>query len=346
MPKTKSKSDTAVKTINDIARLAGVSKKSVSRVLNDEAGVSDATRDAIKAIIAEHGYAPSRGARALAGSKSFLIALAYDNPNPAFVLKMLQGMQSVSGAKGYEVVMLAVPRASIDPVAEISSFMQRSSCDGVVLSPPLSENPDVITAFSRSDWATVRIAGDDVDLQQSQVRYDDRAAAVAITSHLLDLGHLDIAFVGGPPKSGPTRRRLAGFKDALSSRGVDVNPELISWGDFTFDSGFGAGQALMAHTPRPSAVMCANDEMASGVIHAVREAGLRVPDGVSVTGFDDSALAQQLWPPLSSVRQPIEEMAAAAATLLIDLIEDEHTAARLRGFSHELVIRKSTASSH
>lgn len=328
-------------TINDIARIAGVSKKSVSRVLNNEAGISEATRKRIKEIMREHGYAPNRGARGLASSKSFLMGLAYNNPNPGFVMEVLGGLQEVTDPAGYEVVMHAADVAPDALPDDILTFLRRSACDAVVLTPPLSESAELIAALSSVERPVVRIAGDDVNSAMIQVKYDDRSAAQSITSRLIELGHDRIGFVGGPKESGPTRRRMQGYRDALELNGKEFTGDLIEFANFTFASGVEAGDALLALGNVPSAIFCANDEMASGVLHSARKRGLRVPDNLSVTGFDDSQLAQQVWPPLTSVRQPIREMAVRAAELALGLRAPE-VSGLPDEFSHQIIERAST----
>lgn len=340
-PKRRKGAGSAV-TISDIARIAGVSKKSVSRALNNEEGLSPDTRKRLKEIMEEHGYFPDRRARALAASRSYLIGVAYNNRNPSFVLDILNGVQQTAGEKGYEVVMHEVGAESDRLEANIRSFMQRSGCDGLILTPPLSETYPLVGAFTEDDWPLVRIAGDDVGLATPQIRYDDRSASLAITRYVLDQGHKRLAFVGGPESSGPTRRRLAGFRDAITSRDLAVDEALITYGDFTFQSGLQAGSRLLEAKSDLTAIICANDAMAAGVIHAVRENSMRVPDNISVTGFDDSELAQQVWPPLTSVAQPVREMALEASRVLIEaLSRDNEDAPSKREFAHLLSIRKS-----
>lgn len=327
-------------TISDIARLAGVSKKSVSRVINAERGVSEKTRARILAIMRKQGYEPDRRARALARRQSFLLALAYDNPNADYVLDVLNGMLRVAIPRGYEVIMHPVDDAGTATGERLASFVRRSGCDGLVVIPPLSERAELLAEFA---WPAVRIAGDDVTLRMPQVRYDDRAAALAITTQLLDLGHRRIGFVGGPQGGGSTRRRLAGFRDAFASRTLEPDPALLAWGDFTFSGGIAAAQVLLAGNERPSALMCCNDQMAIGVLHAAHEMGLAVPADLSVTGFDDAPVARVAWPPLSTVRQPVLEMGAAAGTALIDAVEGRAAPGGLVEFTHVLVSRRSSA---
>ncbi len=328
-------------TINDIARLAGVSKKSVSRVLNGEPGLSIKTRQRIQAIMKQEGYVPSRQARALAGSRSYLIAIAYNNRNPSFIVDLLQGVQEVASERGYEVVMHEVRSSGADMLADISRFMHRSGCDGLILTPPLSEAPELIGAFGEENWTITRIAGDDVGSKIPQIRYDDRNAVLSVTRHVIDQGHSRIAFLGGPKESGPTRRRLAGFKGGMKTSGLTIEKALLLWGDFTFASGLQAGREILELDKPPSAVVCANDAMAAGVMHAAREKGLRVPADISVTGFDDSLLAVQVWPPMTSVAQPVRAMAEKACGLVITGIEAGESQDSIVEFDHELKERQS-----
>ena len=327
-------------TINDIARIAGVSKKSISRVINNEAGVSEATRTRIQTIIDKNGYVPSRHARAFAKSQSYLIGLAYNNLNPGYVLELLRGVQSVATQAGYEIVMHSVDAPVSDLAKNLIGFMRRSACDALLVSPPLSESASLVAALEKEPWPVVRIAGDDINANMMQVSYDDRAAAQEITHKIVENGHKMIGFIGGSEAAGPTRRRLAGFKDALNLHGISMPESHIRFGDFTFLSGLEVGAEMMNLPQKPTAIFCANDEMAAGLIQAIRNAELRVPKHISVVGFDDSALAQQVWPPLTTVKQPVYEMAAKATELLLGI--SQPSSAKLpEEFKHEIILRRS-----
>ena len=325
--------------INEVARLAGVSKKSVSRVLNEQKGVSDATREHIKSIMAEVGYQPSRQARALASAQSFLLGLAYNNQNPSYVLDLLNGSQLAANALGYEIVMHRMD-ANNRAVDEIISFMRRSGCDGLILTPPLSESASIVAKLCDEGWPVVRIAGDNADFPMPQIRYNDRTAALKITNQLIAAGHSAIAFIGGPANAGPTLRRLAGVRDAMALNDLNLNDADIQYGDFTFESGRRCAELLLAQEQRPSAVICANDEMAAGVFQAAAALELTIPRDLSVTGFDNSPVASHLWPPLTSVRQPVQEMTALAVELLVN--PKDQTEA-IQQFEAQVVTRASTA---
>lgn len=311
-------------------------------MLNDEAGVSDATRAQIQLIIEQQGYVPNRHARAFAKSQSFLVGFAYNNRNPGYVLELLQGVQSIAIPAGYEVVVHSVPSNETDTAEDLIRFMRRSACDALLITPPLSESAKLIAVLEDQPWPVVRIAGDDILTGLMQVSYDDRAAAREITHFIIDKGHVDIGFLGGLEAAGPTRRRFAGFRDALDLKGLKLNESYLRFGDFTFLSGLQAGEDLLEMDYPPTAVFCANDEMAAGLMHAVRNIGQRVPANLSVVGFDDTALASQVWPPLTTVKQPVFEMAAKATELLLGLSEPSPSQLPEQ-FKHQLIVRQSLA---
>ncbi len=333
-------------TINDIARLSGVSKKSVSRVLNDEHGVSEDTRSRIKAVMSEYGYQPNRRARALAANRSFLLAFVYNNPNSAYVQLLLSGVLRLANGRGYEVLVHAMDNPAPDDAGQqILQFFQRAGCDGLILSPPLSESLSVITAIEGAGISAVRLAGDQMPAQMPQISFDDREAALRMTRHLIERGATRFAFLGGPEQSAPTKRRLSGYRDALVANGLSPAEFVEVYGDFSFRSGLILGQELLASDARPDCFVCCNDEMAAGVIHAVSQAGLSVPGDVLVSGFDDAPIAQEILPPLSTVRQPIEAMGEASVLALLSLIDGSSAPSETaqRRFTPELIFRDSTA---
>ena len=327
-------------TINEIAKLAGVSKKSVSRVINAERGVSESTRARIQQIMEEAGYEPDRRARALASSRSLLLGLAYNNRNPSYILDLLAGSQQAANARGYEVVMHQIAQGD-RAAEEIIRFMRRSGCDGLIITPPLSESAVLIAELEKQAWPLVRIAGDNADFKTPQIRYNDRTAALSLTNQLIQSGHSNIAFIGGPAQGGPTKRRLAGIQDALILHGLELQDSHIAYGDFTFESGKTRGEQLLGLTPRPTAIICANDEMAAGVYHAAATQRVAIPKELSVTGFDDSPVASHLYPALTSVRQPVKDMTALAVEILID--GDTAGQDSVAQFDAEVVARESTA---
>lgn len=328
-------------TINEIARLAGVSKKSISRVINGEQGVSEDTRSRIKKIMEEVGYAPNRRARALANSRSFLLGLVYNNANSSYVLELLAGCQATGNAQGYEIVMHSISDDG-NAAEEIIRFMRRSGCDGLILTPPVSESTSIVAALLEQQWPMVRIAGDNADFQLSQIKYNDRTASLSLASELIRLGHRQIAFIGGPNKAGPTLRRLAGVHDALALQGLVLDHQSIRYGDFTFESGREIAMELLSQSNRPTALICANDEMAAGAYQSAATLGIAIPTELSVSGFDDSPTASHLWPQLTSVRQPVQEMAADAVHQLINFASKDSNFL-IKQYEAAIVFRNSIA---
>lgn len=265
--------------------------------------------------MAEVGYEPDRRARALASQRSLLIGLAYNNRNPSYILDLLAGSQAAANGQGYEVVMHQIAEGA-GAADEVIKFMRRSACDGLIITPPLSESATLIADLTKQSWPMVRIAGDNADFDVPQIRYNDRTATLALTLSLIQQGHKRIAFLGGPQAGGPTIRRLSGVKDALTLHNLILPDSLIRYGDFTFESGARLGAEFLSADHPPSAIMCANDEMAAGVYRSAAAAGIVIPRDLSVTGFDDSPVASHLYPALTSVRQPVQEMTAVAVEIL------------------------------
>jgi LacI family transcriptional regulator len=310
-------------TINDVARLADVSKKTVSRVINQSPFVKAATRDRITQIIAEIGFTPDPQARGLAFRQSFLIGLIYDNPNPQYVVNMQLGL--LDGMKGspYELVVHPCNRASPTFIADLRRFIERQKLMGVVLTPSVSEDERIKALLQDIGCNYIRIASVPVDeLAHTIVSHDHIGGRVA-AEHLLKLGHTRVAFVSGPESFRSSHERRGGFEDFLSESGLALDPDLIAYGAYTFESGITCGSALLAQTPRPTAIFAGNDEMAAGVLHAARQAGLRVPEDVSVIGFDDFEIASRVWPPLTTIRAPTREIGRMAAEKLMGLAESE-----------------------
>jgi len=306
-------------TINDVARLAGVSKKSVSRVINDEPGVSDDTRSKIRALMQELGFIPSRKARALATSKSFLLGLVHNNPNAAYVMELALGAQIVAGEKGFEVIVHAARGVALDDLRnDIKQFAARAGCDGLLLLPPLSESVSLVVDLAALQVPLVRIAGDESDLRVRQIRCREQPAIFDLVNRLLQKGHTNFAFLGGASKSNSTRRRLSAVSDVLFATNGRARLLQIEFGDYTFASGLRLGAEILHANPDVTAIVCANDEIAAGVVHATLSKGVDIPGKVMVTGFDDAPLAMQMWPPITSVRQPIRAMAARAVEVLLD----------------------------
>ncbi|WP_422010064.1 LacI family DNA-binding transcriptional regulator [Roseateles sp.] len=333
-------------TIVDVAREAGVSIKTVSRVLNHEPGVHESTRDQVLKVVEALRYRPKQSARSLAGGRSFLIGLLYYDPSASFVASVQQGATLRCRELGYHLVVESLHNDAPDLRQQIDRMVMALRPDGMVLTPPLCDNPEVLAALRDSGTPCVLMSPErDVEGVPS-VRIDDVHAAEEITNLLLSLGHQRIAFITGPADQSASALRYQGYVNALRSHGLEPDPELIQPGLFTFASGRDAAHQLLSRRQRPTAVFASNDDMALGVLAAAQRLGLSVPGELSITGFDDSPAAALVWPPLTTVRQPVAEMARMAVEMLV-------TPQRPDGASpaepelhqvlpHELVVRDST----
>lgn len=304
-------------TINDVARLAGVSKKTVSRVINRSPLLGDDTRRRVEEVIGELGYIPNPQARALALRRNFLIGLVHDNPNAQTVMNVQQGM--LEGLRGteFEMVVRPLDRGSPTMLDDLRHFLERQRLFGVLLMPPVCENDSVAELCDQIGCRYVRMGSAVLDDPEHMVASNDREAVRAATEYLIGCGHRRIGLVNGPHGFRSSRERRLGFEDALAAAGISLPRSLIADGNYTFDSGVTAGERLLDVMPRPTAVFASNDEMAAGVIHAVRQRGLDVPRDLSLVGFDDTPIAAHIWPPLTTVRWPIASMARSASLKLI-----------------------------
>ena len=302
-------------TITDVAQHADVSIKTVSRVLNRERAVKAETRARVEAAMAELSYRPSLSARSLAGSRAYLLALVWDNPSAEYVSGLQLGAAAQCRAAGRHLLIEPVDGESAADV--LSRLVAAVSVDGFILSPPVCDDLAALEVLERAGAPYVRLSPSVEPQRGAQVAMDDEAAAYDMTSRLLGLGHRDIAFVRGHPEHGAAHQRLAGFTRALAERGLQAGEDRTPQGWFSFRSGLECGEVLLRNESRPTAIFAANDDMALGVLAAASRRGIATPETVSVAGFDDIALASSVWPELSTVRQPLGEMAAVAADLLI-----------------------------
>jgi LacI family transcriptional regulator len=304
-------------TINDIARLARVSKKTVSRVINRSPFVREETRARIEAVIAEMDYSPDPQARGLAFRRSFLIGLVYDNPTPQYVVNMQLGILDGLRGTGFELVVHPCDRASPSFLADIRGFIERQKLAGVVLTPSVSEDEGVAALLAEIGCDYVRIASVAMDTPQRMIVSHDRLGAAAAGHHLAELGHTRLAFISGPPTFRSSHERRAGFEEALNSHGLRLDPGYVREGAYTFESGIECAEALLALKPPPTAIFAGNDEMAAGVLQVALRSGLQSPRDISVVGFDDFQIASRLWPPLTTVRAPTRLTGMLAAQKLL-----------------------------
>jgi LacI family transcriptional regulator len=304
-------------TINDVARLAGVSKKTVSRVINRSPLLSGDTRKRVEEVIDEIGYIPNPQARGLALRRNFLIGLVHDNPNAQTVMNVQQGMLEALRGSEFEMVVRPLDRGSATMLQDLRHFLERQRLFGVLLMPPISENDSVAALCDSIGCRYVRMGSVALDDTAHMVASNDREAVCAATEYLIAQGHRRIGLISGPHGFRSARERRLGFEDALAGAGITLPRSMIADGNYTFESGLVAAERLLDLTPRPTAIFSSNDEMAAGVIHAARQRGLNIPRDLSIIGFDDTPIAAHVWPPLTTVRWPIASMARSAALKLI-----------------------------
>ena len=326
-------------TINDIARLAGVSKKTVSRVINASPFVRADTRERIEAVIAELGYAPDPQARGLAYGRSFLIGLVYDNPNPQYVVNMQLGLLDAMRGSGFELVVHPCDRASPTFLADLRAFVERQRLFGVVLTPSVSEDERAAALMAELGCGYVRVASVSLDAPEHMIETRDRLGGREAARHLAELGHTRIAFISGPPTFRSSHERRSGFEEALAERGLSLAKTYVAEGAYTYESGIARGRELLSMAEPPTAIFAGNDEMAAGVLQAARELGVRVPEDLSLVGFDDFQIASRLWPTLTTVRTPTREIGRLAAERLMGRDDDARDP---KGRLPTLVVRNST----
>jgi LacI family transcriptional regulator len=327
-------------TINDVARIAGVSKKTVSRVINRSPLLKEATRKKVEKVIAEIGYIPNPQARALALRRNFLLGLLHDNPNAQTVLNFQEGVLDAIRDTEFALVVRPVDRHSPDMLEDIRSFLELQRLYGVLLLPPISENDELAQLCREMGCGYVRMGSAALDEAEHLVQSNDREMVESVIDYLFELGHRRIGLIEGPTGFRSAAERREGFLSAMKRHGLDVPNSATAQGTYRFNSGVEATNKLLRTEPRITALFASNDEMAAGAYHAARESGIEVPGQLSIVGFDNSPIAAHIWPPMTTVGWPIREMAKAAALKLVDPGSD---GAARSSFPARLVTRDSVA---
>lgn len=324
--------------IRDVAARAGVAVKTVSRVLNGHPYVSETTRKRVEAAMADLDFRPSVAARILSGAKSNQVALIYDNHSPYYTFQIQKGCWDYCHAKG--IRLLAQPVDVDDPAvgAEVRGLISETHVDGIILSSPVTDCAAVLAVLDTLDIPFVRISPGTNHALTSSVFMDDVQAGDDMTTHLVNQGHRRIGFVKGHPSHMASEERLYGYRKALDRVGIAFEPALVIDGEFDFDSGVRAAAALLDMPEPPTAIFASNDDMAAGVLAEAHTRGIDVPTRLSVAGFDDTTLARTVWPPLTTIHQPMAELAHTAAEILIAGGEISH-----RRLPHQLIERASVA---
>ncbi|WP_262692685.1 LacI family DNA-binding transcriptional regulator [Kordiimonas aestuarii] len=329
-------------TINDIARLANVSKKTVSRVINESPRVRSETRERIKAIIAEHDFSPDLQARALAFRRSFLVAMIYDNPSPQYVVNMQRGILDTLEDTSFQLVVRPCDRNAPRFYEAMQAFLEQQRLFGAILPPSVSEDEKVTELLRSVNCPYVRIASVVLDEPDRMIWTHDAEGAAQAARHIAKLGHTRIAHIRGPDMFRSSHERLRGFELGLAEHDLTLAPDMVVEGGYTFDSGVECARLLLAKPDRPTAIFAGNDEMALGIYQAAREMKLRVPYDISVVGFDDTPIASRISPTLTTVQLPIREMGKSAAEMLL-APPDAPKPTEPISFMPKIVVRESTA---
>lgn len=337
-------------TIKDVAELAGVSIKTVSRVINQEGSVRADTLKKVSEAIASLNYQPNHAARNLAGTRSYALGYVYDNPNAYYVIDMQNGILTECRDKGYELIIHPCNAASETIVDEIRMMVIRSQLAGLIISPPLSEMPEVLEALEQMDVNFVRVVSGSCEEQETSpcVFIHDHEAALDITEHLISLGHKKIAFISGDKGHRSTDERQNGYIAALQKHQIETHPEYIFAGQYSFKTGVEGAQYLLGLDDPPTAIFSCNDEIAAGALFASRLMGVSVPEQLSIAGFEDSPFSRQTWPKLTTAAQPISVIARKASSSLIAHIVAQRSGKGAVGkiahqhFQPQLVVREST----
>ncbi len=301
-------------TIADVAEHAGVSSMTVSRVVNRDANVKSATRQKVEMAIAELNYSPNIAARSLAGSKIRRICLLYGNPSSAYLGELLLGaLEAASEAGAHLIVERTTP--DLDP-GTLEERLGRD-WDALIVPPPMSDIAGIRALVHKHSFPAAFISSATEPGRANEIRIDDKLAAYEMTKFLIGTGHSKIGFIKGHPNQTVSTLRYQGYADALRESGLAERKAYVAQGLFTYRSGEEAGMQLLSMGDRPSAVFASNDDMAAGVLAAAGRCGLSVPSDLSVVGFDDSPLASTVWPPLTTLSQPVAKMAAKAVEIVL-----------------------------
>lgn len=301
-------------TLADVARSARVSIMTVSNVLNDRGRVGEGARIRVRAAVAALGYAPNLSASRLAGASLSRVGVIYPAGDSAFLTTLVAAIATEAASRGLQLLLRPSTARTAAQARNVAHDLIAAGAESLLIVSPFAEMLQAHAStldVPLAGLVTARpIAG------MATVRIDNESAAFALTALLLDKGHAPIGVITGAMTHSDSVARLDGFRDALRARDLPLDPALEVTGDFGFASGIAGAEVLLQQTPPPTAIVAANDEMAAGVLWLVNSRGLRVPDDVAVCGFDDTLLATHVWPALTTVRQPITDMAAEALDAL------------------------------
>ncbi len=310
-------------TIDDVAKLAGVSIKTVSRVVNREPNVRESTRASVEKAVAALNYRPNQSARNLASHRSRLIGLVYDDPSAyetpssGYIIRLQHGVLRACKGQNYELLIHPCDLRDKDVHQQLKDLIDQVRPAGIVLAAPLSNIPGIVRTIESTGTPLVRLSPGTKSGKRLAVATNDRDFSAEMTRYLASLGHKRIAFIKGNPAHKAVGKRFLGYKDGLKQSGLRYSERLVADGDNSIGSGEACALKLLKRKNRPTAIFAANDDMAAGVLRVAVRLGIDVPGQLSVAGCDDNSLARQIYPALTTIRQPLSTMAEKAALALI-----------------------------
>ncbi len=311
-------------TIDDVAELAGVSIKTVSRVVNLEPNVRESTREKVEKAIAELNYRPNQSARNLASHSARLIGLVYDDPSAyelpssGYIIRLQEGSLKACQPVNFELLIHPCNYRNKNVGDELKALIEQVRPAGIIIAAPLSNMTKIVSAITETGTPVVLLSPGQVNGDQLSVATNDREFSAEMTRYLASLGHRKIAFITGHPIHKAVANRFGGYKDGLEQSGLEFSEQLVAAGDSSIGSGEACAARLMKLKQPPTAIFAANDDMAAGVLRTADRLGIKVPEQLSIAGCDDISLAQQIYPALTTIRQPLSSMAERAAKALIE----------------------------
>lgn len=327
-------------TITDVSRHAGVSRSTVSRVVAGNGYVSEAKRRAIEQAIADLGYRPNTLAQALRSNRSNVIGTVVVDVGTTYFANVVYGLQNATRAAG-KALMVSSGFADQDEEARAVIELVDRSCDGIVVYLERPMRPDVIEIVRRAGIPIVSIGRNQCPVSRGTVTLNNFEGGRGAMRHLLEQGHRKIVHMSGQADFGDTVARLEGIEAALNEYQMTIADIHVVSGNYSQEFGYQATEAMLAEGREFTAIFAGDDDMAAGVLLALRDGGRRVPEEVSVIGFDDAFHAKHLWPPLTTVRQPTQELGEAAARMLLNLIAEPDSGPHETIVETNLVVRSS-----
>jgi len=335
-------------TLEDVAEHAGVSIKTVSRVVNKEPNVRQATLEKVSKAIAELNYRPNLSARNLASKRSHLICLIYDDPaayelpSSGYIIKMQEGVLKACKTNNYDLLIHPCNYRDKHISSEIRSLIDHARPDGIIVAAPLSNTPRITKAIDATGTPLVGLSPGIKTRSHSTISTNDSDVSAQMVEYLVSLGHKEIAFIQGDSGHKAVASRFDGYKAGLKAAGIPLSQSLVISGDNSIGSGELAGMKLLKRKQRPTAIFAANDDMALGVMRSAKKLGIDIPGEVSIAGYDDITLARLVYPALTTVSQPLATMAERAAMFLIDRNGEQHEVIRSEIIPGHIQVREST----